>query len=303
MASRTTDETAVEALAEGRPADTDEAAKKGAEGIQDEQQHEKGQRMSRPEGPDEPQDQRAQAPEDGAAAAGADKAPEGAATGPAKEAAKDAAAAEPAKAPAGATDAAGGAGKTGKADTTTSTEKGAEPTGAAPSADQGPDAAASGADAGADAAADSGDDSGYVFDKEPPARVSSGVAEGAGAVISAGLGVVSLTGSWLGTVAGARESLIGQLQTSQGASVAQQIKQVYGDQWHAIALVGGVFALLAMIVGVVVLARPAFGVPGISQAPWIKSVSWAGVILGLIGLLLAVLKFSDAILGLPSVGS
>ncbi|WP_212911877.1 hypothetical protein [Streptomyces sp. TS71-3] len=132
---------------------------------------------------------------------------------------------------------------------------------------------------------------------------SSDVAQGTGAVVAAALGFVSLTGSWLGTVAGARESLVGQLQTSQGASVSKQIHEVYGDQWHVTALISGIFALAALIVGVVVLAKPAFGAPGERQASWIKSVSWAGVVLGVIGLLLAVLKYSDAILGLPSVSS
>ncbi|MEU0599203.1 hypothetical protein ABZ484_13310 [Streptomyces sp. NPDC006393] len=128
----------------------------------------------------------------------------------------------------------------------------------------------------------------------------SGVGQGAGAVVSAALGLVSLSGSWLGTVAGAREQLIGQLRTSTSASVAQQIKEVYGDAWHTTALWGGLFALLALIVGVVVLARPAFGAPAGPQAPWIKSVSWAGVTLGVLGLLLAVLKYTDALLALPS---
>ncbi len=80
--------------------------------------------------------------------------------------------------------------------------------------------------------------------------------QGAGAVVSAGLGVVSLTGSWMGTVAAARETLVGQLQTSSSASVAKQIQAVYGDAWQATALWGGVFALAALLVGVVVLARP-----------------------------------------------
>ncbi|WNM30434.1 hypothetical protein RKE30_08435 [Streptomyces sp. Li-HN-5-11] len=128
----------------------------------------------------------------------------------------------------------------------------------------------------------------------------SGVGQGAGAVVSAALGLVSLSGSWIGTVAGARQQLVGQLQTSSSATVAKQIKAVYGDAWHATALWGGLFALTALIVGVVVLARPAFGVPGRPQAAWIKSVSWAGVTLGVVGLLLAVLKYSDALLGLPS---
>ncbi|MFB7498211.1 hypothetical protein ACFC09_26610 [Streptomyces sp. NPDC056161] len=128
----------------------------------------------------------------------------------------------------------------------------------------------------------------------------SGVGQGAGAVVSAVLGVVSLTGGWIGTVASARETLIGQLQTSSSASVATQVKEVYGDAWQTTALWAGAFALAALIVGVVVLARPAFGAPGRPQVGWIKSVAWAGVSLGVIGLLLAVLKYSDVILGLPS---
>ncbi|MEU6555816.1 hypothetical protein ABZ915_37045 [Streptomyces sp. NPDC046915] len=142
-------------------------------------------------------------------------------------------------------------------------------------------------------------------DAEEPAEATeeagpSGVGQGAGAVVSAALGVVSLTGGWIGTVAAARETLVGQLQTSSGASVAKQVKEVYGDAWQTTALWGGLFALAALITGVVVLARPAFGAPGKPQAAWIKSVAWAGVSLGVIGLLLAVLKYSDALLALPS---
>ncbi|WP_030346624.1 hypothetical protein [Streptomyces sp. NRRL S-1022] len=133
-------------------------------------------------------------------------------------------------------------------------------------------------------------------------KVSSGVGQGAGAVVSAALGLVSLSGGWIGTVASAREQLVGQLRTSSTASVARQIKEVYGDAWHTTALWAGLFALAALVTGVVVLARPAFGAPGRPQAPWIRSVAWAGVSLGVIGLLLAVLKYSDALLGLPSAG-
>ncbi|WP_280886595.1 hypothetical protein [Streptomyces sp. LBL] len=171
----------------------------------------------------------------------------------------------------------------------------------------------SGAEAGADRAAgdaDAGDadvqdadvedaDVEDLAAGETEGERSSGVAQGAGAVVSAALGVVSLTGGWISTVASARETLDGQLHMSQTPSVAAQIN-VYGDAWHAAALWGGVFALLALIVGVVVLARPAFGAPGRPQAPWIKSVAWGGVALGVIGLLLAVLKYTDLLLGLPS---
>ncbi|GAA2272821.1 hypothetical protein GCM10010145_45280 [Streptomyces ruber] len=129
---------------------------------------------------------------------------------------------------------------------------------------------------------------------------SAGVGQGAAAVVSAGLGIVSLSGSWLGTVAQARESLFGQLETAADAGVATQIQQVYGDSWNANALVAGVFALVALVVGVVVLVRPAFGAPDRTQAPWIKSVAWAGVSLGVIGLVLAALKYSDVLLSMPT---
>ncbi|MEU3790781.1 hypothetical protein [Streptomyces fructofermentans] len=128
----------------------------------------------------------------------------------------------------------------------------------------------------------------------------SGVASGAAAIVSAGLGIVSLTGSWVGTVAQARESLFGQLETAQSSTVATQIKQVYADSWSANALVAGFFALAALIVGVAVLVRPAFGNPDRVQAPWVKSVAWAGVSIGFIGLLLAALKYSDVLLSMPS---
>nr|WP_033276002.1 hypothetical protein [Actinospica acidiphila] len=134
-----------------------------------------------------------------------------------------------------------------------------------------------------------------------PAAAPSGTGQGAAAVVSAALGLVSLTGGWPSTVAAARETLVGQLRTAADASVATQIKEVYGDAWDATALWGGLFALVALITGVVVLVRPAFGAPGrITQAPWIKSVAWAGVSLGVIGLLLAVLTYTSVLLGLPS---
>ncbi|MGC9498775.1 hypothetical protein [Streptomyces sp. WG7] len=133
-------------------------------------------------------------------------------------------------------------------------------------------------------------------------QAATGVGQGAGAVVSAGLGIVSLTGSWVGTVASARESVFGQLETTASSNVQTMLEKGYGEAWQATALWGGVFALVALIVGVVVLVRPAFGVPGKPQAAWIKSVSWAGVALGVIGLILAVLKYTNVMLDVPSVG-
>ncbi|MFB6844237.1 hypothetical protein ACFCXS_05120 [Streptomyces sp. NPDC056373] len=147
------------------------------------------------------------------------------------------------------------------------------------------------------------EDSPSAADEAPAEGDSpSGVGQGAAAVVSAALGVVSLTGSWIGTVAAARQNLVGQLETAQNAGVAQQIQAVYGDAWQTTALWGGLFALIALVTGAVTLARPAFGTPGRVQAPWIKSVAWAGVALGVIGLFLAVLKYTGILVGLPSAG-
>ncbi|MEV6765903.1 hypothetical protein AB0N16_35780 [Streptomyces sp. NPDC051105] len=178
--------------------------------------------------------------------------------------------------------------------TESKTEAGAEPEAAA--------AGTGAADADADLDAEDLEDDADLAGEpaEDRAEGPTGVGQGAAAVVSVVLGLVSLTGGWIGTVAAARETLVGQLQTSSSASVATQVKEVYGDAWQTTALWAGAFALVALITGVVVLARPAFGAPGKPQAPWIKSVAWAGVALGVIGLLLAVLKYSDALLGLPS---
>ena len=90
-------------------------------------------------------------------------------------------------------------------------------------------------DAAEPADLESAEDEDEVSDEliEAPVKESSGVAQGAGALVSAALGVVSLTGSWVGTVASAREEIIGQLemQAKQGASVAAQLQAVYGDAW------------------------------------------------------------------------
>ncbi|QES44005.1 hypothetical protein DEJ49_26130 [Streptomyces venezuelae] len=143
-------------------------------------------------------------------------------------------------------------------------------------------------------------------DAEPVAAAkSTDVGMGAAAVVSAALGVIGLSGGWLGTIAGARSNIMGQLDTKarQSASVSDQLQAMYGDSWQATALVAGLFALSALVIGFLVLVRPAFGAPGKEPAPWIKSVAWAGFVLGVIGLVLAIAKYSDLLLGLPSAPS
>jgi hypothetical protein len=156
------------------------------------------------------------------------------------------------------------------------------------------------------AATDAAAEDGLEVEPDPyadaEATAAAGVGTGAAAVVAAGLGIVSLSGAWTGRVAAERETLMGQIKTSGGGgSAAQQISEIYGDAWHTTALVNGLFALLALIVGVFVLVRPAFGAPSLlPQAGWVRSVAVAGTALGVLGLLISVGMYLDLFVALPS---
>ncbi|WP_405394149.1 hypothetical protein [Streptomyces gougerotii] len=137
--------------------------------------------------------------------------------------------------------------------------------------------------------------------EEAEAAGRTGMAAGAAAIVSVVLGVVSLTGGWLGTIASARASLIGQLETSHGAGVADQVQAIYGDSWQAAALVGGAFAAAGLLVGIGVVLRVAYW-PARTGPVWVRSAAWAGVAVGLIGVLLALSKYTGLLLGVPSAG-
>ncbi|MGW6581859.1 hypothetical protein ACWF76_21195 [Streptomyces globisporus] len=142
------------------------------------------------------------------------------------------------------------------------------------------------------------------LEPDPFETARHGVGAGAAAVVSAALGVVALTGAWTGRVAAERETLIGQIKLSGGGSPAQQISEIYGDAWHTTALVNGVFAVLALLVGVVVLVRPAFGAPADRPQPaWVRAVALAGVALGVLGVLISAGMYFDLFASLPSAGT
>ncbi|MFE1773215.1 hypothetical protein [Streptomyces sp. NPDC059008] len=123
----------------------------------------------------------------------------------------------------------------------------------------------------------------------PPA---TGVAAGAGAVVAAGLGLASVTGTWLGTLMAERQALLGQIKLQTGKAT-DQIATVYGTPWHTTALVNGVFAVLAAIVAAVVLTRP--------RAPWVRAVAWAGLALAVLGILISAGMYLDLFGSLPSI--
>ncbi|RST04730.1 hypothetical protein E2C02_05585 [Streptomyces sp. WAC05374] len=125
---------------------------------------------------------------------------------------------------------------------------------------------------------------------------ATGLAAAAAAVVATALGIASLTGTWMGRVASERETLIGQITTSRTGTPAQQISEIYGDAWHTTALVNGLFAVIALITGLLVLTRP--------QRPlWVRAVGLAGAVLGALGLLLSAGMYADLFLPLPTTGS
>ncbi|MFJ7625613.1 hypothetical protein ACIQZN_03845 [Streptomyces sp. NPDC097595] len=140
-------------------------------------------------------------------------------------------------------------------------------------------------------------------DDDADEETSGGLAAASAAVVSAGLGVVGLTGAWSGRVAAERETLIGQIKTSSGGSAAQQINEIYGDAWHSTALVNGLFGLVALLVGTYVLVRPAFGAPARQpQAGWVRAVARGGIALGTLGVLISIAMYFDLIVALPTAG-
>ncbi|MFJ1617045.1 hypothetical protein ACIQWV_30265 [Streptomyces sp. NPDC098085] len=141
-------------------------------------------------------------------------------------------------------------------------------------------------------------------DSEGSGKKPSGLGAAAAAVAAAGLGVVALTGSWTGKVVAERETLIGQIKTSSGGTAAQQISEIYGDAWHSTALVNGLFALLALLVGIFALVRPAFGAPSPHPQPgWVRAVATAGIALGVLGAVISVGMYFDLIVPLPTTGA
>ncbi|MFF7336650.1 hypothetical protein ACFZAT_04845 [Streptomyces sp. NPDC008163] len=140
-------------------------------------------------------------------------------------------------------------------------------------------------------------------DDDTDEETSGRLAAASAAVVSAGLGVVGLTGAWTGRVAAERETLIGQIKTQSGGSAAQQINEIYGDAWHSTALVNGIFGLLALLVGSYVLVRPAFGAPARQpQAGWVRAVARGGIALGALGVLISIAMYFDLIVALPTAG-
>ncbi|MFB7180160.1 hypothetical protein ACFCYI_20985 [Streptomyces sp. NPDC056257] len=125
------------------------------------------------------------------------------------------------------------------------------------------------------------------------------VGSAAFAIVAAGLGVVALSGSWVAGIVSERASIAARLELSQAADANAQIAAQFVDPWHTTAMVNGVFSALALIIATFVLALPAFSTPERVLPTWVRSVSWAGIGLGALGVLLFVLMYFDLLLAIP----
>jgi hypothetical protein len=138
---------------------------------------------------------------------------------------------------------------------------------------------------------------------EPAPAARGGFGAGAAAVVSAGLGLCSLTGTSLSEMLRERKQMMGQIEASSqpptgGGGGVDQVAALYGAPWHTSALFNGVFALLAVIVGGVLLALVS---KRADTGSWVKGVALGGLILGVIGLAVAGGMYLDLFASQPKV--
>lgn len=122
--------------------------------------------------------------------------------------------------------------------------------------------------------------------------VGSGFVSGAFGLTSLVLAIASLSGSWLGAVYSARAQYDSELKAKSQSTQASL--DAFHSGWHAQAALGGIFALAALLIGAGVLAAPSLLLSGRSPA-WARASALGGIIVGLIGLLLAILTWYNVI--------
>ncbi|GAA1955914.1 hypothetical protein [Catenulispora subtropica] len=134
---------------------------------------------------------------------------------------------------------------------------------------------------------------------EAAERPGSVIAAGAAAVAAAGVGLVSLTGSWLGDVLAQRQTLIGQIASSNGTADVL-IKRRYTDPWHRTAFVSMGFAVAAIVIAAATLFLGRFAAR--AQAPvWVRAVAWGALALGAVGLGVSAAMYFDVFAGAITV--
>jgi hypothetical protein len=130
------------------------------------------------------------------------------------------------------------------------------------------------------------------------AGATEGVGAGAAAVVSAGLAVSALTGTGIGDMMRARAEIMGQIEASVSGGAVDQVDVLYGRPWDTAALVNGAVALIAVVIGGVLLAAQS-GRP--TTRAWVRAVALGGVVLGGIGLVVAAGMYLDLFVAAPEL--
>jgi|SRR5699024_6468863 len=117
---------------------------------------------------------------------------------------------------------------------------------------------------------------------------SGGAVAGAGAVVSAVLGAMSLLGNPLSEMLRRHKTLSAQLDQTPGGS-SDQIDVMYTMPWHTVALSNGIIAVLGVLLGGVVLATWLQA----RHTQWAKAVALGGMILGVLGVLMSAGMYFD----------
>jgi len=132
-----------------------------------------------------------------------------------------------------------------------------------------------------------------IDEEEETDEESSGLIAGAFGFTALALGFVSVSGSWLSNVYNSRAETSSQL-FAKAATTQTQENQIgvnaLASGWHAQAVIGGIFALAALLVGAGVLAAPGLLLSGRAPA-WARAAGIAGLVLAVVGLILAILTW------------
>lgn len=131
----------------------------------------------------------------------------------------------------------------------------------------------------------------------PSTNSGGGVLAGAGAVVATGLGLASLTGTTLTDMLHSRQEIVGQIEATTGGG-GDPVEAAYGAPWHAAAVVNGIFALLALLLGGALLALVA---RKSDTSPWVRALALGAALLGSVGLAVSAGMYFDLFAAQPVV--
>ena len=134
------------------------------------------------------------------------------------------------------------------------------------------------------------DDQGDVYDEDPDGDCLTGTGAVSGGFGFAGLALalVSLTTNWTSGVVVSHGQFSDEVHASSSGLTAQQTLNMYANGWHTQGWWALAFAVAAVLFGGGALLGPGI-LSGRATPGWARAAAVAAVIVGLVGVLLAVL--------------